>query len=90
MESIYDVYHLTITPFKSPTSPKLLYSSESSKDCSEQAYHAAYAFYKKQSYSINWGILPLGNKWIVWNLLGQELEIFYSCRRSETDEGTGH
>lgn len=81
MDGKFGAYQLTISIYHEPV-PKLLYSSDNSKDCAYQAYQAAHTFYAKNSeYSPNWGIVPITTKWIVYNLASPDMEVFYVCRR---------
>lgn len=78
----FGVYKLILSIYNESVKPELLYASDDSKDCAEQAYQAAHAFYGKHSeYSVNWGIIPVPPRWIVYNQLGPEIVIFYTCRR---------
>lgn len=80
---VYGTYRLTLTPFNGTPQVELLYSSENSEECIQQAHFMADEYYKKHSsYSPNMGIIPLKTKFIVFNLVSFSLDIFYASRRN--------
>ena len=84
MSGKYGAYKLTLSAFNNTPIIKLLYSSDNSDECITQAHLLAESFYRKQSnYSLFVGILPLKTKWVVYNLMSYELEIFYACRKAD-------
>ena len=75
----YGAYRVTISPYCTPK-VELLYSSDDSEECLQAAHNAAHDMYCQHGYSLNMGIIPLKTKWIVYNTLSSELDVFYACR----------
>ena len=77
---MYGTYKLTVSAFNEPLI-ELLYSSENSEECVNFAHFSAEECYRKHSdYSLYMGMIPLKAKWVVYNTVSTELEIFYACR----------
>lgn len=78
----FGTYKLILSSFDDPT-VELLYTSKNSEDCVTQAHILAEQSYRKHSeYSPNMGLLPLRAKWVVFNLMSYDVEIYYACRRT--------
>ena len=89
--SLYGAYKLTLNSFDSKPKVELLYSSDDGEDCVTQAHFLAEQYYREHSdYSLNIGIIPLRAKWIVYNLMSYEVDIFYACRRERDNERARH
>ena len=87
----YGTYKMTISSFEELPKIELMYSSNDSEDCIHQAHMLAENSYRKHSeYSLNMGMIPLKAKWIVYNQLSYELEIFYACRKNKEEQSVGY